>query len=178
MAVQKTDEKLWKFTSALLERENVKSSLNIQMSFEERCADIYVKHNHLLAAIDKAQTEGTPSLVMELVSFGASIYPLPPPALREFQVGWMHNHKDATNIRNRRKAFASIMRKVGEFLANGIKLDDLPDAGCEGNCHCGIRDKVVGDRGGTPRRVPCQIRDHKGMKMFEESTILMVNTDF
>lgn len=178
MAVFKTDEKLWKRVRSLMEKDHCEYSLNIRVT-EENEVDVFNVKDSVREIREKVEVSGNSDNTAEearrdLLQLECKLHPKPPPDLRMFKPGWMYNRLNETNAKNRTRAFNSLLRRLGVHLANGIDVKDLNSGGCDPNCSCPMRQNVIGDRDGSPRRVPCQQRDHRGMKVFEETMIMMV----
>lgn len=171
-----SDEYLQRSARSIVSRERCEAIFNLGVpsesasEFDER--DEIDKALDLLRADDEAAKECAMKVLEKLRS---SIYPKKPLLLRKFRPGWMDNPKNPINVKNRRAAYAAMLEAVGDHLADGLNMEDLPDEGCDRNCSCLIRKRVVGDRGGMSRRVPCQLLQRKGMKRFERQMILMVS---
>lgn len=175
------DEELLKFARIIARKERCEEIFNLDISMECCSKDIFNARTEIDSVLDMLREGDEASkceAISKLESLRSSLYPPIPQKLRNFRTGWMDNPKDKTNIRNRRSEFGSILRRAGEFLADGIEAEDLPENGCIANCDCPLRHSIIGDRGGTPRRVPCQLLERKGWKKFERREIIMVNIFF
>jgi hypothetical protein len=179
MSVFKTDQSLWNKVRSLIDKDYCQYALSIRVTEVENEVDLFNARESVREIREKVadvsgDSDRKEETMNDLMQLESQLHPKLPPDLRLFKPGWMYNRADQTNARNRSKAFGSLLRRLGSFLANGIEVKNLSSGGCDTNCKCPMRLNVTGDRDGSPRRVPCQQRDHRGMRLFEETMIMMV----
>lgn len=177
----KTDEEMWNLVRGISKKKRCEEIFKIELSDEDCMQDAFsvgASANSIKELLGRGDEESKSVALAQLDLLESGTYPLLPKDLRKFKAGWMDNPKNPTNAANRRAAFSVVVRKLGDFLSNGMKEEDLPEKGCDENCDCPMRRNVVGDRGGTPRRVPCRLgkESRKGLKKFAEHRIIMVRS--
>jgi hypothetical protein len=177
MAVR-TDEKFWSIARGIIRTDDFKKILEIKIPNEELSVDAFdcrVMSDTIIELINRGDDESKSAAIAGLIRIRNSSYPLRPLELRLFKEGWMVNARHSLNAQNRKKVFRSIILKLGEFLSGGLTRENLPEHGCPDNCNCPMRQNFIGDRGGTPRRVPCLLHVRRGLRRFQEHQIVMVS---